>query len=303
MVEKEQQGDDESLNLLKLLKKNPEDYLEVEYDPNDKHSIQYLYYSSQKMRDNYAKHSDIIFINKRFTQNRFKKPLVLLFAVGNTGKSLLIGMALIEKEETYYFSKMTQSFLKTMNFITPQTIIIERQLKLYSSLKENMSQSNILFCFYHIQRTFKQQYAFLEKERPDDFQKIIELPIIENEQAFEQQLREIMQIVFANEYHKLIMQKLGAEKRFWPKWAHLRFYTAGISVCQRNEQIKQFLKPALKKRESAVSEALKRVLNVDGKEFKLSHEYQKVSQKHEQVFKVAHFLNHVVKDQCTQYAF
>jgi hypothetical protein len=55
------------LNLLKLLRKNNDDYLEVEYDSNEKHTIQYLFYSSQKMRENYLKNSDVMFVNKRFT--------------------------------------------------------------------------------------------------------------------------------------------------------------------------------------------------------------------------------------------
>lgn len=56
---------------------------------------------------------------------------------------------------------------------------------MYQSLKETLPNTNILFCFFHIQRTFKQQYAFLEKEKPEDYQKIIDLPIIENEDTFE----------------------------------------------------------------------------------------------------------------------
>jgi hypothetical protein len=83
----------------------------------------------------------------------------------------------------------------------------------------------------------------------------------------------------------------------------MKHFTGGTSICQRNEQIKTFLKSALKKRECTISEVVKRMLTIEHRDFKLSHEYQKVSPKHEQVFKVASFLNTVVKEQYTMYAY
>ena len=67
-------------------------------------------------------------------------------------------------------------------------------------------------------------------------------------------------------------------------------------MCQRNEQIKTYLKAALKKRDCTISEVVKRMCTIENRDFKLSNEYQKVSQKHEQVFKSAAYLNQVVKD-------
>lgn len=94
MAVERDQGEDDSGNLIKLLKKNSDDFLEVEYDPNDRHNLQFMFFASHKMREIYLKHNDVIFINKRFSQNRFKRPLLLFFAVGNTGKSHLIAMSL-----------------------------------------------------------------------------------------------------------------------------------------------------------------------------------------------------------------
>lgn len=87
--------------------------------------------------------------------------------------------------------------------------------------------------------------------------------MIEEESVFDQHLQDVNQITFSNEYYKLIIQKLTLEKQLWPKWVHLKHFTGGISVCQRNEQIKMYLKPALKKRECAVAEAVKRILTID----------------------------------------
>jgi hypothetical protein len=37
------------------------------------------------MKELYLRHSDLVFINKRFTVNRFKRPILMIFVVTNTG--------------------------------------------------------------------------------------------------------------------------------------------------------------------------------------------------------------------------
>ncbi len=124
--------------------------LDIEYDHNEKGNMQFLFYSTAKMRDAYLKSSDMIFINKRFNQNRFKRPMMMFFTVTNTGKSQLIGFALVDKEEPYFFNKAASCFLKHMNNTHPQTVIIERHLKLYQSFKDHMPNTAVLFCYFHI---------------------------------------------------------------------------------------------------------------------------------------------------------
>jgi hypothetical protein len=59
--------DDDSLNFYRILKKNSDDFLEVEFDANDRINMQFMFYSNQRMKDLYLKSNDTIFINKRFT--------------------------------------------------------------------------------------------------------------------------------------------------------------------------------------------------------------------------------------------
>ena len=49
-----------------------------------------------------------------------------------------------------------------------------------------MHSSNVLFCYFHILRTLKTQYAFLEKDRPEEYKLITDLPVIETAEAFEE---------------------------------------------------------------------------------------------------------------------
>ena len=71
VVEKENNSESECLNLIKTLKKTLAtdlgDCLEIEFDPNEKNNLQYLFYSTAKMKEQYMKCSDMIFINKRFS--------------------------------------------------------------------------------------------------------------------------------------------------------------------------------------------------------------------------------------------
>lgn len=80
------------------------------------------------------------------------------------------------------------------------------------------------------------------------------------------------------------------ERSKMTKCHQLQYFTGGISVCQRNEQIKAFIRPALKSRDCSIAEVVKRIFQISTKDFKLSQEFQIVSAKHDEVFKTALFL-------------
>ena len=114
-------------------------------------------------------------------------------------------MAMIEREETAQFARVSRTFLKNMHGVSPSTIVIERQLKLYQALQDTLPSSSVLFCYFHILRTLKTQYAFLEKDRPEEYKLITDLPVIESPEAFDEQLSRVESFKYSNEYHKLII--------------------------------------------------------------------------------------------------
>lgn len=70
VVEKESNAENECSNLVKALKKmclTEDDIIETEYTGGEKNILDFMFYSNQKMKECYLKHSDVIFINKRFT--------------------------------------------------------------------------------------------------------------------------------------------------------------------------------------------------------------------------------------------
>lgn len=80
---------------------------------------------------------------------------------------------------------------------------------------------------------------------------------------------------------------MTAEREKMTKCYHLNHFTGGISIQQRNEGIRSYIRPALKNdKDFALADAVKRILQVSEMElFKLTHEYQTVSSKHDEVFK------------------
>lgn len=69
IIEKDSGAENECQMLAKLLKKNchsENDLLEAEFESNEKNNLQFLFYSSSKMKETYLKNSDIVFVNKRF---------------------------------------------------------------------------------------------------------------------------------------------------------------------------------------------------------------------------------------------
>jgi len=94
-----------------------------------------------------------------------------------------------------------------------------------------MPTSQVLFCYFHILRTLKSQYAFLEKERPDEFKILTDLPIIDRTSEFDKQLQKAESFKYTNEYHKLIIEKMSMERSKMTKCHQLQYFTGGISVC------------------------------------------------------------------------
>jgi len=93
-----------------------------------------------------------------------------------------------------------------MNCVLPPTIVIERNMKLYAGLKESFgSETNVLFCYFHILKTLKTQYAFLENERPEEYKMLVDLPIVDSVEEFEKLLTKVEQFRYTNEYHRLIV--------------------------------------------------------------------------------------------------
>ena len=52
----------------------------------------------------------------------------------------------------------------------------------------------------------------MEKDKIEDYQKIMELPMIETEECFNKHIELVNEIQFETEYFKLIMQKLMNER-------------------------------------------------------------------------------------------
>ena len=77
----------------------------------------------------------------------------------------------------------------------------------------------------------KAQFQFLEKDRIQDYNLITDLSLIDTKAEFEQYAQQIQAISFKNDYHKLVIRKLISERDLMAKYAHLKYFTGGISVC------------------------------------------------------------------------
>ena len=80
---------------------------------------------------------------------------MLFLTVNSSGRNNVVAFALIEQEDQRYFNKIAQQFSQWMHNVNPATLIIERHLKLYQALKEQMPKSKILFDYLHIQKMLK----------------------------------------------------------------------------------------------------------------------------------------------------
>jgi hypothetical protein len=71
----------------------------------------------------------------------------------------------------------------------------------------------------------------LEKDRPQEYKQITDLPLIDTKEEFNKALNIVSQLKYSNDYHTLIVQKLQSEQDKMTKYAHLQHFTGGVSIC------------------------------------------------------------------------
>lgn len=99
-----------------------------------------------------------------------------------------MAFSLISEEEPANYRRIMDEFTSFMK-LAPKTVIIERHLKLYRGLEQSLQQrSHIFFCYFHIQRTLKQQFTVLQGIMQEEYDKISELPVLESEKGLEEYL-------------------------------------------------------------------------------------------------------------------
>lgn len=64
---------------------------------------------------------------------------------------------------------------------------------------------------------------------------ITDLSMIDTKPEFDKYIHIINAVQFQNDYHKLVIKKLVSEREHMAKYSHMRHFTGGVSVCQRNE--------------------------------------------------------------------
>ena len=87
------------------------------------------------MRENYLNYRDVIFVNKRFAKTRFSKMLLMFCGISNTGKSVLLAFAMLNKDDEESMEYACEHFGKALaNSDPPKIVIVERNSMLKSSL-------------------------------------------------------------------------------------------------------------------------------------------------------------------------
>ena len=64
-----------------------------------------------------------------------------------------------------------------------------------------------------------------------DYNIITDLSLVDTKPEFDKYIHTVNAIQFQNDYHKLVIKKLVSERELMAKYAHLRYFTGGISVC------------------------------------------------------------------------
>jgi hypothetical protein len=102
-------------------------YFTLEEQPDRENWYNNMFFCSYSMRENYLTYRDFIFVNKRLSKTRFNRCLLMFCGITSNGRSVLLGFALLAKEdEQSYFFAVNQFHKAVAGDEPPKLIVLER---------------------------------------------------------------------------------------------------------------------------------------------------------------------------------
>ena len=273
--------------------------LDEDIQENGKKRILKLFYSNISMRQNFHRFRDFIYIHRRVNETRFNKFLTLVLGIDNDGYNKIFALALTSKEDVPSSEWVFKQFNEYMGDAKAKTIVIERNKNLHKSLTSlyNGQETSIVYCPYYIHKSLKFEFdGDLRSNNEALYDKIVSIPLVESQTAFEGQLAEVKNyaLMTNNDRHRNLILKLESEKTLWAVCYQKHLFMGGVVICDRVAKIKGYLKIFFGKfSKPTVSEALTRLLEIEKVDLKGHLESRTISFKHNQVFMNFKFIREI----------
>jgi hydroxyacyl-ACP dehydratase HTD2-like protein with hotdog domain len=136
----------------RIAKDNEDNFSIIKQDTN----LVGIIYQSKTMKELYAKHGHILFVDSTYKLNRNNYPCLVMAVRDNNNKARIVAVGFLAYERKVllrqalkHFEDQNENYMKQT-----QTIMIDKDLKEDDVLQEFFPKAQILYCHFHVKCIF-----------------------------------------------------------------------------------------------------------------------------------------------------
>ncbi|KAK9666154.1 hypothetical protein RND81_14G164700 [Saponaria officinalis] len=229
-------------NLMQYMKSSKEQnkMFQYVYTLDEENRLENLFWCQAQSFEWYQKYGDVVVFNTTYKVNSYDMPCAIFVSVGNHGKTILLGCALLRNETTHTFKWLMKTFVTIMKK-PPTTIITDQDPWISEAILSEMPSTKHSYCIWHITSKFSCWFAGLLRndyqEWCSDFYKLYK---ITGHEDFENNWKLMVEKYnLQNNKHVIGLYDV---KHFWAP-AYLRdYFFGGMITTGRSESINSFIK-------------------------------------------------------------
>jgi hypothetical protein len=218
-----------------------------------------LFWMSPDQVNAYGRYQDILIMDTTSKTNQFDMMLMLIIAVDNNFRNLIVAAAILEDETEATFSWVLQE-LKNSCDITPTVIYSDADPALISAVKKNYPETHHFHCIFHIDLNLRKK---LKGKLHDQFESFrAKFLGMRNSLCYKK--FEIEWKVLIDEFpacEQYLTRVLYPCKSSWASYNINKNFTAGIQSTQRVEVTNKIIKDRLS-RSSCLTEVVGEVQRI-----------------------------------------
>jgi len=217
-------------------------YLKKDDDPrwiikprfdHEERRLNSLFWMSPNQIDAYGRYQDIVIVDTTSKTNQFDMMLMLIIAVDNNFKNIIVAAAILENETEATFSWVLQE-LKNSCDVTPTVLYSDADPALISAIRKNYPETQHFHCIFHIDLNLRKKLKGKLHDQFEPFRaKFLKIRNSLCHKKFEIEWKALISKFPACEQY--LTRVLYPCKSNWASYTVNRNFTAGIQSTQRVE--------------------------------------------------------------------
>ncbi|XP_024636609.2 protein FAR-RED IMPAIRED RESPONSE 1-like [Medicago truncatula] len=231
-------GDAEAIQnyFVRMQRRNSEFYYVMDVD--DTSRLRNVFWADARCRAAYEYFGEVITFDTTYLTNKYDMPFAPFVGVNHHGQSILLGCALLSKEDSITFSWLFTTWLECMRGRAPQAIITDQDRAMKNAVEDVFPKARHRWCLWHIMKKVPEKLSRLSNYESI---KILLHDAVYDSLSISDFMEKWEKMIECYELHDNEWLKgLFDERHRWvPVYVRDTFW-AGMSTTQRSESMNAF---------------------------------------------------------------